>query len=319
MPISQIYEDLRESLLGAIAYFKGFEDRTIPGLPELFFELMAAVTVLAAAFFGAWFADIRARKAQERQRLLREFHLLASVGEEATAICEAALNLKRQHIKDLCDQYFFDRKRVLKNLELPPVHKEAIEITFDLRNLPEAYFDDISMLQRLSESERSQGLLLQAAALRGSISGLKMAIQMRDEMIKVFHALPQEVVSRMYFGLEVANGVKDERYKDSIEGLALAVDTIIFHSFCLSRRLAQRALSVRGELRDRHNAKNLRLVYADYSADTISALFPNFSDFQDWLHESEEKKTKGKRASRETDKELMGRLSISAQSGGKGT
>lgn len=279
-------------------------------LPEFMsWENLAAIsnsaftTSLVGALAGAYAGAHAAQKIAERSKERAEFQ--AQIRNTNTAItlsfmvCNAAISLKKQQTKGLCDTYFkkkaeleaFSQKR--KAGEISP--DIPFEFQADLRSVPfpAVPIDALCSLvyEKLSVSGRPLALV---ATLAGVLSSLAETIANRNGLIASFKQLspPARDVAlpAQYFGRPYGEGHVSTEYLDTMTGLQNLTDDVIFFSHLLCEDLATHGNKVLDKFKSQFEGVLDQINAIELSPEKTAGLMPHDDQYSEWLSGFRERK-----------------------------
>lgn len=250
------------------------------------------VGALAGAYAGAKAAQKIAERAKERSEYQAQIRNTNAAITLAFMICNAAISLKRQQTKELCDTYFekkisleeFSRKR--KSGETP--REIPFEFRADLRSVPSPAvpIDALRSLvyEKLSVSGRPLALV---ATLAGVLSSLNDTISNRNGLIANFKQLSPQVretiLPPLYFGLPYDGGHVSTEYFDTMTGLQSLIDDVIFFSQLLCKDLVNHGNKVLGKYKSQFRGALERIHAIELSSEKTAGLIPEDGQYSDWL------------------------------------
>jgi hypothetical protein len=259
---------------------------------------------LAIAFIGGFAGAIggalgaqriaeRSRKREERLKELRYTNAAIMVGH---TICNAALSLKKQHVKPMRDDFI----KAKENLDTFKAKRDAGEIAqdaefhvqLDMRTYP-APIVPIETLKHIAFQEISAvgRPLALVSVIEQSLIGLTSAIARRDQLIQSFSsgAIPEQLHVNYYFGLPLKAGHVNQEFPDLVEAISSYVDDLAFFSSLLCSDLMKHGAKVRDALIKQSSKQVPHVSEADFSGTVRSGLMPPDSQYSDWLNSFVEK------------------------------
>lgn len=252
------------------------------------------VGALAGAYAGATAAQRIAERAKERDQLLTQIRNTNAAIMVAFGICNAAISLKKQQTKALCESFFakkvelteFQRKRKAGGI----ASDTPFEFQADLRSLqvPLVPIDVLrtQVYEKLSVSGRPLALV---ATLAGALTSLSDTITNRNQLIESFKRLNPETLPALYFGLPYGDGHVSTEYADTIEAIHNLIDDVIFFSNLLCRDLTKHGNKILDKYKSRFNDKLETIHTIDFANAKTVGLMPHDEQYVDWLSGFQEK------------------------------
>jgi len=282
--------------------------KTAPLLPSIGWSIdygalfTTVVGALAGAGIGAWAAGYISERNKIREQLIKEIRDTNAAIVLALGVMNCGVGLKRQHVKSLKEEYDIQRKKCWDTIARMAAGHPQIDIPkIALLDLPEiappvAHLQEI-VLSRLSVSGRA---LASFTALNDSVVNLNVALSRRNELINRFKRKdfpPGARKEHFCFGLRYGDGETNEEYGDSITGISLYTDDIIFFGSELCSDLCEHG----DVLVERFNRKRLggqtpEINKVELSAAREAGWIPPAEDYEAWT--SGFKKTEKKQTAR---------------------
>lgn len=247
----------------------------------------------AGALAGAYAAQRLVERAAERKELLAEIRNTNAGIMLAFAVWNPAYGLKKQHVAAMYKEYSeqhaaaheYERKRAstLVNLGMPP------DFTANLRELP-LLDPPVGALQshvydKVSVTGRP---LLVVPTLVHSVSQLAATMTKRNALIPELQKLEGMVgFSVRYFGLPVAMRPQDTVYPDTMEGMRVLLDSILFLSKLLCEDLLDHGRAVNAKLSSTGYRPLPRLSDPDFEQAEREGLAPDEAEFPSWREKFE--------------------------------
>lgn len=255
----------------------------------------AFTTSLAGALAGAYAGAYAAQKIAERSKERTEFQ--SQIRNTNTAItlslmvCNAALLLKKQVTKDLCETYF-EKKAELESLMQKRERKEIPDdVLFEVRtNLItiSSFVVPINELrslvyEKLPISGRPLAIM---PTLDDALSSLAKTIEFRNSLIQNFKQLsPQsgntELLAR-YFGWPSEGHINTE-YFDTMTALQNQLDDVIFFSHLLCKDLAAHGDKVLRKFKSQFKGVMDQITAFKLPPEKTAGLMPPNERYSDWL------------------------------------
>ncbi len=171
--------------------------------------MTSLVGALAGAYAGAYAAQRIAERSKERVEFQAQIRNTNAAITLSFMVCNAAISLKKQQTKGLCESYFKKKTELEGFLQKRKVgeisHDVPFEFQADLRSVPfpAVPIDALRSLvyEKLAVSARPLALV---ATLTGALSSLGETIENRNGLIASFRQLPPQArdaaLPALYFG-----------------------------------------------------------------------------------------------------------------------
>ncbi len=250
---------------------------------QFFSSLIGA---LAGAFAGATAAHKIAEKAKEREAYLEQLRATNSAIMASYLICNAYLGLKKQQIVGMYQQ-FSEKSEELKAVRANPNRGHVFEFVVDLRRVyvPKTPLEVLN--REVYETLNINGRPIAAAAsIDGAMTSLQAAIEVRDAAIlrvRDQEQFSEEEKAKFYFGYPLSDGSVSTEFVDSLNGIVLYVDDVIFFSKLLCRDLQEYGERIRARFLERYKGEAPRVNRIDFSGSEDVGLFPAEEKYEDWL------------------------------------
>lgn len=255
-----------------------------------FFNSVFFTTVLGAsagAYWGAKAAQAIAEKSKRRELLTREIRDTNAAMTIAASICGALLNLKKQHVQVLKEEYdksklgFIEHKRRRDAGEVAP--EQAFEFRADLQTLtfPPLPIEILqkAIFERISVIGRPLSL---ATVLGQSVADLNMSNALRNSLIDAFKRMGQPINAYLYFGLRQGDIVNEE-YPSSVTAIFRQTDDAIFFSHLLVRDLIEHGTQTAGIFSREIGKGAPRVSVQDFTEAVEAGLMPDDRLYSDWF------------------------------------
>jgi len=240
---------------------------------------------LVAAFFGAYTAQRIIERREIRQKLSREIRNANVATTLSLHIANAFIGMKKQHVKQLYDDYHLSKTEVVQALKvtLPSGQRPEFHYRADLEHLPTLELPT-EHLQRIVADEISvigRPLLL-PTMIRQVVRSQIDAVNVRNRMIDEFKkaSLPHNDFAALYFGLRGPRGV-DNIYGTTVDAINAYTNDCIYFSIRLSEDLAVHARGLQQRYADQYRDKPPSVASADFSK-VEEGLLPSRDDYADW-------------------------------------
>lgn len=251
------------------------------------------VGALAGAYAGAKAAQKIVERTKERGEYQVQIRNTNAAITLAFIICNAAISLKKQQTKELCDTYFakkaaleeFWRKRKSGEIQ----SDTPFEFQADLRSVPvlAVPIDALRSLvyEKLSVSGRPLAIV---ATLVGALSSLADTIANRNGLIAGFKQLSppasETVFPALYFGFPYDGCDVNTEYADTMTGMQNFTDDVIFFSNLLCKDLASHGNSVLSKYKSLFKGTLERIHSAELSSEKTAGLIPIDEQYSNWLN-----------------------------------
>lgn len=250
---------------------------------------IALIGGLTGAFAGALGAQRIAEKSKRRDELLKELRNTNAATMAAFSTCNAALALKKQHVRPMYDQFINDKQALLafqQQRAAGQIQSNAqFQFTADLRTFPalEAPIDTLKELvfHRISAYGRALALV---SVLEQSLIGVKRAVRQRDRIIQEIQdgEISNAALPNYYFGLPLPGGSTNQQYPDLVEALHSYVDDIVFFSSLLCADLAAHGEQIHAVFVKEMGKGAPRVSRPDFGGPRTSGLMPSDANYGDW-------------------------------------
>lgn len=250
------------------------------------------VGALAGAYAGAMAAQRIAERGKERAEFQSQIRNTNAAITLSFIVCIAAISLKKQQIKELCDGYFKKRaeSEVFAQMRQSGVITVGtlFEFEADLRVVPfpAVPIDELRSLvyEKLSVSARQHALV---STLTGALASLNDTITTRNGLISRFKQLPPKdrdtVLPALYFGRPYDGGHVSTEYLDTMSGLQNLTDDVIFFSHLLCKDLTSHGKRVLEKFKSQFKGVTERIESIELSADKTMGVMPDEKHYSEWL------------------------------------
>jgi hypothetical protein len=250
------------------------------------------VGALAGAYAGAMAAQRITERSKERAEFQTQIRNTNAAITLSFMVCNAAISLKKQQTKGLCDTYFKKKAELEGFLQKRKAGELSPDIPFefqaDLRSLPlpavpiDALRDLI--FEKLSVSGRPLALV---ATLAGALSSLADTIENRNGLIASFKQLSPQVregvLPALYFGRPYGEGHVSTEYLDTMTSLQDLTDDVIFFSHLLCLDLATHGNKVLGKFKSQFKGILEQINAIELSPEKTAGLIPTDEQYAEWL------------------------------------
>lgn len=280
---------------------------TAPLLPSLGWSVdygvlfTTIVGALAGAGIGAWAAGYISEKNKTREQLTKEIRDTNAAIVLALGVMNCGVSLKKQHVKALKVDYDEQRKKcreIIVKMAAGQPQTEFPRINLlELQEVapPVAHLQEI-VLSRLSTAGRA---LASVTALTDAVINLNTALKRRNELITRFKNKdfpPGARKEHLCFGLRYGDGETNEEYADSITGISLYTDDIIFFGSELCADLGEHAeLLVERYKRRRLGGQTPEVNRVDLSGAREAGWIPAPEAYEAWTSGFQKAKTEQRR------------------------
>lgn len=281
--------------------------RTAPLLPSVNWSVdygslfTTIIGALAGAGIGAWAAGYISEKNKTREQLTKEIRDTNAAIILALGVMNSGISLRKQFINTLKKDYEKQREKcweIMKKMaagqpqsDFPKINLlELQEIAPPVTHLQEIVFS------RLSTAGRS---LASATELTDAVINLNTALKRRNQLITQFKNNdfpPGARKEHFCFGLPYGDGQTNEEYGDSIKGISLYSDDIIFFGSELCADLQEHGESlVNMYRRNRLGGQTPVINQLDLSEARKAGWIPDAEDYKAWTSGFETKKKEHRR------------------------
>ncbi len=243
------------------------------------------------AFFGALGAQVITSRYQTKQSVVAELNSVRAALMLCFSICNRFVSLKRQLVLPMRNRYVQARQGYDQFAEQAKVHVGppplVHELPADLQTIPPVTLPSAILERQLFERISISGRALAAAVdLLGAFDGLKKTIGDRNDLIAELHKrspIPPKELTELYFGITTADGVTDERFSATVDGIFRQTDDCIFFSRLLADDLTDYGRRLRRRYAWRYRLHIPKFVVADWSIAERQGLMPAATEYADWL------------------------------------
>jgi hypothetical protein len=242
---------------------------------------------LLGAFAGAYTAHRIASSSKRREEM--EVHIRSVNVAISTSflICNSALSLKKQHINGLYKNYIEDRARYEDALANPPKDR-VIEFGNDLKILHMPYMPieilEKTAYEKISLKGRPLALI---STIANSIETLRTSLDYRNNLIEnfklLFPTIPEMRALEHYFGFPFSDGSVNQEYLDSMKGIYQYTDDVIFFSSLLCDDLKSHGEALRKSYKKSYGKKVDQITEFEFKTPKSLEIWPNNSDYKDWM------------------------------------
>jgi len=244
---------------------------------------------LAGAFAGAWAAQRIAERNKLREEWQKEIRNTNTGIVLASATCNLAYALKKQHITAMKESYDADCKekdayvlRVASGVPQAPLSVAPNLLSLHEISPPVDTLQEI-VLGRLSTTGRA---LAATTAVADAIRNLNNAIEKRNELIERIkdEKLPEGArLHHFYFGMPYAEGKANQEYGGYVTALALYTDDAIFFSIKLCDDLREHGLVIAKKYKKKFGGKAPGISNIDWKKGEEEGLLPKDEGYENWL------------------------------------
>lgn len=250
------------------------------------------VGALAGAYAGAYAAQKIAERSKERADFQAQIRNTNAAITLSFIVCNAAISLKKQQTKGLCETYFNKKAELEDFLQKRKAGEISPDVQFDfradLRSLPfpAVPIDALRSLvyEKLSVSGRPLALV---ATLVGALSSLAETIENRNGLIATFKQLPPQsreaALPALYFGRPYGEGHVSTEYLDTMTGLQNLTDDVIFFSRMLCEDLAAHGYKLLGKFKSQFKGVIEQINAIELSPEKTAGLIPPNEQYSEWL------------------------------------
>jgi hypothetical protein len=205
------------------------------------------------------------------------------------SIVNAALALKKQHVKPMFEKFQADRA-ALEKFESDRAARRLpqgaqFQLVADLRSFPVPTIPIETLKALVFEKISAQGRALAlVSVIEQSLVGVREAILRRDALIQRFQsgAIPTQQLPYHYFGFAHATGTNQE-YPDLVGAIHEYVDDLAFFSALLCEDLNAHGEAIRAAFAKKFKKQAPNSTAADFSGPRQAGLLPPEKNYSDWL------------------------------------
>lgn len=248
----------------------------------------SVVGALAGAGIGAWAAGYISERNKVREQLTKEIRDANAAIVLSLGVMNCGIALKKQHVKGLKEDYDAQRSKcrdIIAKMAAGHPQTEIPQINLlELQEIapPVAHLQDI-VLSRLSTVGRA---LSAATALTDAVVNLNIILTRRNGLITRFKNNdfpPGASKEHFCFGLRYGNGQTNEEYGDSVNGISLYTDDVIFFGCVLCEDLIEHAkLLVERFDKKRLGGKTPEVNGVDLSGARVAGWIPDAEAYEPW-------------------------------------
>jgi len=250
------------------------------------------VGALAGAYAGAYAAQKIAERSKERAEFQSQIRNTNAAITLSFMVCNAAISLKKQQTKVLCETYFkkqAELESLIKKRKLGEISSDVLfEFQADLRivPIPVVPINGLRALvyEKLSVSGRPIALV---PTLDGALSSLAETIENRNSLIASFKQLSPRArdtaLPALYFGRPYGDGHVSTEYFDTMTGLKNQTDDVIFFSRLLCEELAEHGNRVLEKFKSQFKGVMDQINAFELSPEKTAGLIPPNEQYSEWL------------------------------------
>jgi hypothetical protein len=250
------------------------------------------VGALAGAYAGAYAARRIAEHSKERAEFQAQIRNTNAAITLSFMVCNAAISLKQQQTKGICESYFKKKTELEGFLQIRKAGESSHDVPFefqaDLRSFPfpAVPIDALRSLvyEKLTVSARPLSLV---ATLTGALSSLAETIENRNGLIASFRQLPPQArdaaLPALYFGLPYGIGHVSTEYLDTMTGLKNLTDDVVFFSRLLCEDLAAHGNKVLDKFKSQFKGVIEQVNAIELSPEKTAGLIPPSEKYSEWL------------------------------------
>lgn len=250
------------------------------------------VGALAGAYAGAYAAHKISERSKERADFQTQIRNTNAAITLSFMVLNAAISLKKQQTKGLCDAYFKKKAELegfLQKLKAEDISPDIpFEFQADLRSIPfpAVPIDALRSLvyEKLSVSARPLALV---ATLAGALSSLADTTANRNGLIANFKELSPQVreaaLPALYFGCSYGEGHVSTEYLDTMTGLQNLTDDVIFFSHLLCKDLATHGNKVLDKFKSQFKVVLEQIHAIELLPEKTENLIPPDEQYSEWL------------------------------------
>lgn len=253
--------------------------------------VIAFVGGFTGAIGGALGAQRIVERSRKREERLKELRYTNAAIMVAHTICNAALAIKKQHVRPMREAFQKLREDLEAFKKKWHANQIAPDVEFrlqmDMRTYPAPILPVETLkhvvFQELSAVGRPLALV---AVIEQSLIGLESAIAKRDQLIQKFASgeIPEKNHMHYYFGLPLPGGHLNQEYPDLVEAIYSYTDDLAFFSYQLCNDLMKHGANVREALTKKPTKRLPNVSEADFSGPLMSGLLPPDSHYGEWVN-----------------------------------
>ena len=245
-----------------------------------------------AAFAGAYGGQRIVERGKLRTDLLQEVRNTNAATMLGFTIFNAAISVKKQHVRSLKEHFDRDRSDAIAFLERVAQGRrrpgEIFQYQADLRILPKMDSPIEILVRQVYDKISVTGRPLSVVSvLATTIADLNECIDKRNQWVASFRAasssMSWEQACQRYFGFVEATGHLDQTYSDLIFAIATKTDDAIFFSKLLCSDLVAHAKETGAEFKKRFGKRHIvKISTPDFTTLVDQTLLPNEAEYADW-------------------------------------
>ncbi|MDZ5741038.1 hypothetical protein [Pseudomonas asiatica] len=261
-----------------------------PYLPDLnwsvdYWSLFTTIIgALAGAWLGAWAAQKIAKTEKKRDEASQEVRSINAGIILAYNICNIAMSLKKQHLRNLKKSYDNDLSIHEAAKKMPPPREIHIKPQMMYLGAPITPIDELKRicLDKIS----SNSLAIHAAiALSNAINNLNSSISTYNSQIDLFRRAefpPGFQFEHLYLGIPV-NGSVNNFYGDTLNGLCDYNDDVIFFALVLCDKLQSLGDKIIPDYEKQTGRTDTKISKIDITDPILDGLVPQHERYESWL------------------------------------
>ncbi len=250
------------------------------------------VGALAGAYAGAKAAQNIAERSKERAEYQTQIRNTNAAITLSFMVCNAAISLKKQHTKRLCDTYFKTKLELdgfIKKHEAGEIYPSTpFEFQAELLSIPllAVPIDALrsQVYEKLTISARSIAIV---TSLTGALSSLADTITIRNGLIASLKKQSPQIsnanLSALYFGRPYGEGHVSTEYLDSMTGLQNLTDDVIFFSNLLRKDLETHGNKVLKKYKSAFKSVHEQIHAIELSPEKTAGMMPPDEQYLEWL------------------------------------
>jgi hypothetical protein len=252
---------------------------------------IALVSGFVGAYAGAAAAQRVIERSKRRDDLTKEMRNTNAAIIVAFSMCNAALALKKQHVKPMHELFHKTKAELEEFLQARASGRiqgtTPYNFTADLRMFPslEVPLDSLKELvyHRVAAYGRAVALV---SVIEQTLVGIRNSILRRDQFVQRVQggAIPDEHLVNYYFGRPLPGGSTNQEYPDLVDAIYSYVDDIVFFTALLCSDLMQHGKLVRQEFVEDFGKGAPKISEPDFSGPREKGLMPSDDNYRDWLN-----------------------------------
>lgn len=249
----------------------------------------ALLGALGGAIAGAWIAQRIGERAKVRQDLIAEIRGANATIALAFAVWNVAVNLKKQHVKAMHDDWMQQRENLRSYLRARNAGEIAQDVQFQFAAnaiaLATPYLPVDSLQSHVFEKLTLTGRpLIVATAIVQSATSLRDVTAKRNHLVQQLKGLSgsQQFVNQ-YFGIPDGDGNIDAEYPHTVDGTYRCTDDLIYFCELLCEDVRKHGETLVDKLDPKHAMRDSpRIMKPDFEQIRQEGLAPDEALYASW-------------------------------------